>query len=491
MSKNCLIYETLNSTDQLQHHKSADGLMHLTGVFGVCGVRNNNSRIYEQANYAKMVAEMKKRIQESKGIAGELEHPSTMNITLENISHKIVDIDIDENGVVSGEIALLDTPKGQVAQKIVEGGLPLFISSRAQGQVDQRTGVVTLESLATYDLVGSPGFSQAKLHLNESQLNESLQEMRKKLKLNESQKLNVISDSNVVFITEGDQANENNNNADMDKELQEKFESLESRITTLEEENQALKDQLDAVDEKQINVEKLAESIQRWVIEEAAPEIQKWMLTEAKSELGGKLDKDTLMKISEGIQTWILNDYSKDVQKWILEDYSQGLQKWIISELAPSMEQWITENQVSREDLESRINESLNQFNQLKSDKMSQIKEMIDLLEGMEPKAKPTYQRQTSQQQQKITEGMPKYLAEMPDDVRVKYELASQAVRESIDRRARLYDFTTEGAIEKFWSKIDFDNIQGTKNIYEGLESIQDEKERAIRAQFRRFRANH
>ena len=108
MSKNCLIYETLNSTDQLQHHKSADGLMHLTGVFGVCGVRNNNSRIYEQANYAKMVAEMKKRIQESKGIAGELEHPSTMNITLENISHKIVDINIDENGVVSGEIALLD-----------------------------------------------------------------------------------------------------------------------------------------------------------------------------------------------------------------------------------------------------------------------------------------------------------------------------------------------------------------------------------------------
>ena len=462
--------------------------MHLTGVFGVCGVRNNNSRIYEQANYAKMVADMKKRIQESKGIAGELEHPSTMNITLENISHKIVDINIDENGVVSGEIALLDTPKGQVAQKIVEGGLPLFISSRAQGQVDQRTGVVTLESLATYDLVGSPGFSQAKLHLNESQLNESLQEMRKKLKLNESQKLNVISDSNVLFITEGDQANENNNNADMDKELQEKFESMETRLTALEEENQALKDQLDAVDEKQINVEKLAESIQRWVLEEVSPEIQKWLLTEAKSELGGgKLDRDTLMKISEGIQTWILNDYSKDVQKWILEDFAQGVQKWVITELAPSMEQWITENQVSREDLDAKITESLSQY---KNDKMSQINETLQLLESMEPKAKPTYQRQNSQQQQKINEGMPKYLAEMPDDVRVKYELASKEIRESIDRRARLYDFTTEGAIEKFWSKIDFDNIQGTKNIYEGLENIQDEKERAIRAQFRRFRAN-
>jgi hypothetical protein len=287
---------------------------------------------------------------------------------------------------------------------------------------------------------------------------------------------------------EKEQTNENNNNENMDKELLEKFESMEARLKTLEEENQSLKDQLDAVDEKQINVERLAESIQRWVIEEVSPNIQQWLLTEAKSELGtGKLDKDTLMKLSEGIQNWVLNDYSTDLQKWILEDYSQGLQAWLIKELAPSVEQWVGENQVGREELETKINESLSQY---KTNKMTQIEETIKLLESMEPKAKPTYQRPTPQQQ-KIDEGLPKYIAEMPDDVRVKYELASQEVRESIDRRARLYDFTTEGAIEKFWNKIDFDNIQGTKNIYEGLENIQDEKERAIRAQFRRFRSSH
>ena len=126
--KRCLIFETLGKVSDLQVMESANkNEVRLSGIFGVCGVKNQNNRIYDKENYGQMVESLQQVIAES-GCPGELEHPNSMNINLNNVSHKIESIEMNEDGTITGTILLLNTRQGQQAKAIVEGGLPLYIS---------------------------------------------------------------------------------------------------------------------------------------------------------------------------------------------------------------------------------------------------------------------------------------------------------------------------------------------------------------------------
>lgn len=473
MAKNCLIYEALNDVKDMKVVKSENGLMTLSGVFGVCGVRNNNQRVYEASNYSKMVTEMQERIKQDGGIPGELEHPQMMNITLENVSHKITDINIDESGVVTGTITLLNTPKGKIAQAIVEGGLPLHISSRATGAVDSKTGSVTLERIATYDLVGTPGFSQARLNLNENQIAES------------------INESMVYYITEKENEENNINENDMElKEILEKLEALETKVEELASENESLREQIDEMEAPQnIDLEKLANGIQKWIVEEYSPMVQEWVMEhygpsnneDVIEEAVDAMKEHIVEEVAPAVQKWVVEQYSPQIENWAINEFAPGIQNWIVNEYAPSTEAWL--NETFRPQIENTINESI--ANSKKSN-LNAIDETLKILESLDV-TKPTYASKTF-----ITENAdePKFIQEMPAEARVKWDLASNEVKESIMRRAKLYNFVNEGAVERFWNSIDFAEIKPTQNIYEGLEAIQDERERAIRAKLRssRFR---
>lgn len=483
MAKNCLIYEALNDIKGMKVKKEGD-LMTLSGVFGVCGVRNNNQRVYETSNYSKMVTEMQQRIKAEGGIPGELEHPQSMNITLENISHKITDINIDENGVVTGSITLLNTPKGQIAQAIVEGGLPLFISSRASGNVEAKTGNVTLERIATYDLVGTPGFSQARLNLNENQIAES------------------INESMVYYIGEKEEVNEEikENKEDMElKEILEKLDELTQKVSQLEEENETLREQLEEVSEGQIDVEKLCNGIQNWIVEEYSPMVQEWITEEYSDEIVDMIEENQndidLDEITEHvvdeiapeiqnwvceefapeIQNWVCEEFAPEVQGWICEEFAPGVQEWVVEEYAPEVEKWITENYSSK--VQDMIQES-------KKSNLSDIESTLQLLENIDVK-KPRFSSKSM-----VVENLdePKFVREMPAEKRVQWDLASNEVKESITRKAKLYNLVNEDAIARFWEGVNFEEVTPTRSIYEGLEQIEDEREREIRMKIRAYR---
>ena len=472
MSKNCFIYETLNGVDKMSVKRNDEGLIELSGVFGVCGVRNNNKRVYETSNYSKMVTEMQERIKEAGGIPGELEHPQMMNITLENVSHKITAIDIDENGTVTGTIALLNTPKGQIAQAIVEGGLPLFISSRATGNVDSKTGNVTLERISTYDLVGTPGFSQARLHLNENQIVESV-------------------DEGLFYIMEKEETEiENNIEENMNmEELLSKFEAMETRISDLEATNESLREEIETLNEAientpNFDLEALANGIQKWIVEEYSPVIQEWITEEFAEEHKEEImeEVEEMTSENEDIKEWCTNEFASGIQEWMVNEFAPGIQNWVVEEFSPEVENWIKESYEPQ--LMESVKDSMSEtINESKKDNLNAIDETLQLLEGLEV-TKPTYSRKSL-----ITEHAdePQFIQEMPAETRVKWDLASQEVKESITRRAKLYNFTNEGAVERFWEGVNFEEVKPA-NIYEGLQTVEDERERAIRAQLRSWR---
>ena len=403
-NKRCLIYETLGKVTNLQVSESAapQGMMRLEGVFGVCGIKNQNNRVYDKENYAKMVEALQEVIKRDNGCPGELEHPNSMNICLENVSHKIESIQMNEDGTITGTILLLNTPKGQIAQAIVEGGLPLYISSRGAGTITNESGIshVTLSTIKTYDLVGTPGFSQAKLNLlKKNQTLECLNESAEdgnimyaivegedlKDELNDDPKDSKDENKDTKDPKDDKKENDKDNNKNNDKqvdmnELKDAIDKLTAKVESLEAGLHVAQESLNEVKEiqptnydaiqkwvteefwpeyksqiseglTQENIEEMiqtkfdeslnsmAEGIQNWVVEEFAPEVQNWVVEEFAPEVQNWVVEE----FSPEVQNWVVEEFAPEVQNWIVEEYSTEIQNWITEEYSPEVQNWITE----------------------------------------------------------------------------------------------------------------------------------------------------
>ena len=479
MAKKCLVYETLGNITAMKVKESLDNNeIRLSGVFGVCGIKNGNNRIYSKENYGQMVESLQKTIA-AEGCLGELEHPNSMNINLNNVSHKIESVQMHEDGTITGTVVLLDTEKGRNAKAIVEAGVPLYISSRALGSIDE-SGNVTLTMLKTYDLVGTPGFSQASLHLDENQKFESLNE----------------SMCAVILEGEDDNNDDPDKNKDKDKDktdmkdlkeavdkLSEKVESLEAElhvakesINEKDEQIQALTEQVsefkptnyDAIESwikeefKPEFSQEMANGVQKWVSEEFAPVVQNWVCEQFAPEV----QKWVVEQYSPEVQKWVVENYSPEVQKWIVEQYSPEVQKWIVENYSDELQNWITE-QFGKE-LTNKINENVSEYLESKSnDKFENIDRMLEMLESGQGSKENEIQMLKEQQEKNLGKYANCYaIVNMPNEYRPMFEGLSEQKKDEIALQSRAYDFTKTGVMESFWAGIDF-NEKPVQNINE------------------------
>ena len=526
MIKTGIIYETLGSVSNMQVVESKNpNEVRLSGVFGVCGVRNDNHRVYEKANYAKCLEALQTKIANNNCL-GELEHPNSFNINLDNVSHIIEAIQMNEDGTVTGTVKLLNTPKGQIAKAIVEGGAPLFISSRAAGSVDSK-GNVTLQSIATYDLVGTPGFSQAKLTAENKKfecLNESLENPC--WMIVESETPEEGDENKNEPSTEPSTEKENNDNNDNKvtmEDLKKSIEELTQKVTQLEAQLHVAQESFEPVEYAQIENwireefapelrnsinESIAEGVESWVIEEITPKINSWITEEFASnvqswivehfadavqnwiteEYSGTVQKWINEEYSGAMQQWITEEYCEAIQKWINEEYSGTLQKWITEHFAGSIEQWVNEEVTNdckenirkwineevmpqyKNSITEEINSNLSEYLESKnvSESSNKFASIDKVLEKLSEKAASLTKEDAKKVINETSTSKFKgvfVVENMPLQYRPMFEALDEKRQEEIVCSARMYDFTKPNALESFWANQDFNVVKIDESV--------------------------
>jgi len=145
------------------------GRMRIKGKLQESEVKNGNGRVYPREILAREAKKYAEGPVASNTAMGELDHPESSIVNLNNVSHNIKKIWWEGNDLM-GELELLNTPSGKIAQEIISAGIPLGISSRGMGSVQQIGETVEVQDdfeLLCWDLVSVPSTPGAYMKLSE------------------------------------------------------------------------------------------------------------------------------------------------------------------------------------------------------------------------------------------------------------------------------------------------------------------------------------
>jgi len=134
--------------------------LNVKGVIQRAEAKNQNGRVYPREILER---EVKKYIdgpvKENRAL-GELDHPESSVINLNNVSHNIKRVWWDGDDVM-GEVEILSTPAGNILKELFRNGITVGISSRGMGSVKENYGDGTVEvqddfELLCWDFVSTP-----------------------------------------------------------------------------------------------------------------------------------------------------------------------------------------------------------------------------------------------------------------------------------------------------------------------------------------------
>jgi hypothetical protein len=165
-----------------------NGRLLVKGVLQRAEAQNQNGRVYPRnilMREAKKYADV--NIKERRAL-GELDHPDSSVVNLNNVSHNVVEMHWDADDLV-GTVEVLGTPAGNILKELFKAGIKLGISSRGLGSVKNLgEGSVQVQDdfeLIAFDFVSNPSTHGAFLKpVNESKQSGLVSQENKYIQIN-------------------------------------------------------------------------------------------------------------------------------------------------------------------------------------------------------------------------------------------------------------------------------------------------------------------
>ena len=152
----------------------------VSGVIQRAEAENQNKRIYPKEILQREIQNYIDGPVKEKRAMGELDHPESSVINLQNVSHNITKCWWDGDDVM-GEFEILSTPAGNILKALFAAGLTVGVSSRGMGSVEESLNengdpTVTVQDdfeLLCWDFVSTPsthGAFVSPVGLNENKI---------------------------------------------------------------------------------------------------------------------------------------------------------------------------------------------------------------------------------------------------------------------------------------------------------------------------------
>ena len=143
--------------------KENNGKLIVKGVLQRAESKNQNGRVYPREVLLKEVGKyLDTNVQERRAL-GELDHPESSVVNLNNASHNVVEMHWDGDDLL-GTVEVLSTPAGNILKELFKSGIKLGISSRGLGSVEPMKEEDTVEVQPDFELIAFDCVSNRSTH---------------------------------------------------------------------------------------------------------------------------------------------------------------------------------------------------------------------------------------------------------------------------------------------------------------------------------------